>query len=242
MSAIERLYAPEQLIGQPTIEVFKAILEADENIKEMFLFPYTPGRPSEEWIVNKLFGLSREEVSLLDEVVKSLLQPEMEVGISSRVGVSVRCDAVHLSRMVLYGDIPVIDFEIPPSPANLAKIKLRLAGLSLAGQSVTWVVAESGNSYHTICTDYLLGNPYSSSLSIQSFGDWCHRVLDFDVQGCHPDATLKEWYFFHSMRQGCMVLRLTSNNTKPNRKIPIVVDWIKSEGHQRIFGPGADIF
>ena len=71
---------------------------------------------------------------------------------------------------------------------------------------------------------------------IDDFAESCHRTLDFDDKKRH-DEIVSSWYFAHSAKQGCMVLRLTWNRPEKKKQVPVVVGWVTTAGNSPFFWP-----
>lgn len=239
--AIERIYSPERLIGCGPIDVVQMIFQGQPNIENGYLYPYryVPGTPTgrRDYPVFFSHPFNRKELLFLRAKVDFLLQPGFDVGIASAVEV-VHQGFRSSDRNVLRHDIPFIDFECPVTPENQTKVKSRLARLSIGGQKVTWVILDSGNSYQAYCIDYTLSS-YGNRETILGFGESCRTILDFDSDR-RPDPIASPWYFVHSQEQGCMVLRLTRNRPDLKKQIPVVIDWVTSEGEDKVYYPELD--
>lgn len=218
--SLEILSLPELLIGKPAIEVVKSIfgLEKERILRgNLINYHYFPGKRSQR---DPHIDFSVEEINLLEKKIESNLREDHDIGISSKV---------ELPEGI--GHIPMIDFECPICSENLAKIQERLARLSLDGESLRWVILDSGNSYQAYCLNVLLLARKSNRKTILVFAEKCHSVLDFDEDGGHDEIT-HSWWFLHSASRGEMCMRLTNNCGK--NKVPEVIAVVNSKGFQEV--------
>jgi hypothetical protein len=216
--SLEILSSPELLIGKPAIEVVKSIFELE---KERILrgnlinYHYFPGKRSQR---DPHIDFSVEEANRLGEKIESNLKQDYDIGISSRV---------ELTEGI--GHIPMIDFDCPVCPENLAKIQERLVHLSLDGESLSWAILDSGNSYQIYCLNVLLLARKNNRKTILAFAEKCHSALDFNELQEH-DEIIHGWWFLHSAGRGEMCMRLTNNRVKV--KVPEVVAVVNNKSFQ----------
>jgi hypothetical protein len=198
--------------------VVKSIFELNEGriLKgNLINYRYFPGRISQR---DPHVDLLPEEIEKLEEKVESNLRQDHDIGISSRV---------ELAEGI--GHIPMIDFDCPICPENLAKIQERLARLSLGGESPSWVILDSGNSYQAYCLNLLLSATDTDCKTISLFAEKCHSVLDFDEEVMH-DEIIHGWWFIHGASRGELCMRLTNNCGKI--KLPEVVAVVNNNSFQ----------
>jgi len=215
--SLETLPSPELLIGKPATEVVKLIFELNKGRivgGSLINYHYIPGK----FRCAPHIDIIPEEINRLEEKIESNLRQNYDIGISSRLDLTEGI-----------GHIPMIDFDCPIYPKNLAKIQERLARLSFDGESLKWVILDSGNSYQAYCLNFLLLTTDTDSKTIPLFAEKCHSILDFD-EDRDNDEIIHSWWFIHSDSGDEMCMRLTNNCGKI--KIPEVVAVVDNKSFQ----------
>lgn len=201
----------EALIGLPAHKVVKAIFSINPALKTGYLIPYDyqAGHPHVE---PPLIPFNSNQN--LETLIRANLEPGYDVGLFSRVET--------LDGLISH--LPLIDFELEVSHANLALVKSRLSRFPIGGRRSSWVILDSGFSYHAYCLDQVLPIGESEEMAILGYAEKCHELLDFDNQR-NRNEIIHSWWFVHCAAKRGMVLRLSRNRRELKTRIPQVVGY-----------------